>query len=196
MSTPVIHLVVGPNGAGKTTLVTRVVQPVTRLPFVNADVIATDRWPRSPAEHAYDASRAAAQERVELMSRGRSFITETVFSHPSKLALVDEALGLGYLVHLHVILVPEALAVARVEHRARRGGHTVPEDKIRERFGRLWDLVAVAIERASTASLYDNTRAGTPFRVVARYENGRLVGKPAWPTWTPQVLVHRGRSGA
>lgn len=80
MSTPVVHIVAGPNGAGKTTFVLRVLQPVTHLPFVNADVIAAERWPDAQSEHAYDASRAAEAERQRLMARRVSFITETVFS--------------------------------------------------------------------------------------------------------------------
>ena len=58
MPTPVLHLLAGPNGAGKTTFVADILQPITRLPFVNADVIAADLWPDAQAEHAYDASRA------------------------------------------------------------------------------------------------------------------------------------------
>jgi predicted ABC-type ATPase len=64
--------------------------------------------------------------------------TETVFSHPSKRQLVEAAIDTGYLVSLHVVMVPEGLAVARVAQRVRDGGHDVPEDKIRSRYLRLW----------------------------------------------------------
>ncbi len=40
------------------------------------------------------------------------FIAETVFSHPSKLDLIDHAYAAGFTVFLHVMLVPEDLAVA------------------------------------------------------------------------------------
>src|SRR5699024_8596455 len=105
------------NGAGKSTFASRVLQPITHLEFVNADLIAAERWPDAPMEHAYEASRAAAVERDRLLAARRSFMTETVFSHPSKVDLVDQAAGLGYLVHLHVILVPVDLAVLRVADR-------------------------------------------------------------------------------
>ena len=71
---PILHLVAGPNGSGKSTFVTRLLQPVTHLPFVNADVIAEERWPDAQAEHAYEASAAAADERVQLLTQQRSFI--------------------------------------------------------------------------------------------------------------------------
>ena len=85
-----LDLVVGPNGAGKSTFVELTLAPL--LPesvFVNADEIARQRWPDDPATHAYDAARVAAETRFKLIELGRSFIAETVFSHPSKLDLID-----------------------------------------------------------------------------------------------------------
>ena len=188
MSTPVLHLLAGPNGSGKSTFVTEVLEPVTHLPVVNADLFAAELWPDAQAEHAYEASRAAADERSRLMAARASFITETVFSHPSKVDLVAKAAALGYLVHLHVVLVPEVLPVARVAARVAQGGHDVPREKIRERYARLWPLVAVAQDLADRTTFYDNSRAASPFRVVATYERGRIVGEPAWAVWTPRIL--------
>lgn len=188
MSTPVLHLLAGPNGAGKTTFAIRL-RAITHLPFVNADLIAAKRWPDAQLDHAYAAAEAAADERVRLMERGSSFITETVFSHPSKVVLVQDAAKRGYLVHLHVMLVPAGLAVARVHHRVARGGHDVPEEKIQERYARLWALVAQARTLADRATFYDNSRAKTAFHPVAEYDGGRLVGEPHWPGWTPGALI-------
>ena len=98
MPDPVLHLLVGPNGSGKSTLYERVIGPTTHLEFVNADVNAADRWP-------------------ELIDGRRSFVAETVFSHESKLDLVRSALDAGFLVTLHVVVVPEGLTVARVTSR-------------------------------------------------------------------------------
>lgn len=186
---PTLHVLAGPNGAGKSTFVSRVLQPATHLPFINADVIAAERWPDGPLEHGYDASKAAATERQRLIDGHASFITETVFSHPSKVALVDQADALGYLVRLHVILVPVDLSVARVADRVRQGGHDVPEGKIRARYDRLWRFVAQASMTASRADFYDNSRASTPFRMVAAYTSGQRAGEASWPIWTPRVLT-------
>lgn len=186
---PVLHILAGPNGSGKSTYVERVLQPATRLPFVNADVIAAQRWPDAQLEHAYDASRAAAVQRSELLSGRRSFITETVFSHPSKNDLVDDALRAGYYVHLHVMLLSVDTTVQRVSERVRRGGHNVPEQKIRERYDRLWALVARARDRVDRAEFLDNHLARTPYRLVATYAQGTLIGDPNWPGWTPRVLL-------
>lgn len=182
-------MLAGPNGAGKSTFVKEILQPVTRLPFINADEIASERWPGGESEHAYEASAAAAAAREDALARRQSFITETVFSHPSKVALIEHGIDSGYLVALHVILLPEDVTVLRVGHRVTHGGHSVPEEKIRQRFQRLWFLVAEARNLATRTTFYDNSRAKTPFQAVAEYERGRLIGDPAWPAWTPAALT-------
>ncbi|CAJ1493006.1 zeta toxin family protein [[Mycobacterium] kokjensenii] len=184
-----LDLVVGPNGAGKSTFVAFTLAPL--LPaavFVNADEIAKNRWPGATVEHAYEAAKLAAQTRSALIEQGRSFIAETVFSHESKLELIRVALDHGYTVVLHVVLIPEALAVHRVRYRVAAGGHEVPEDKIRERYRRLWPLVARAIDMADIATVYDNSRASGP-RIVAQFAGGAEVGELDWPAWTPAALV-------
>jgi predicted ABC-type ATPase len=188
MADPVLHLIAGPNGAGKSTLYDLVIGPVTKLEFVNADLLAAREWPEDAAAHAYDASRLAAEHRAELLAARTSFVTETVFSHASKIDLVRAAAEAGYLVCLRVVLVPEDLAVARVANRVANDGHEVPEEKVRSRYARLWSLVAEAIALVDEATVYDNSSAATPFRVVASFERGVAVAKPAWPGWTPKEL--------
>lgn len=186
-----LDLVVGSNGAGKSTFVELTLAPL--LPgsaFVNADEIAKQRWPDEPASHAYEAAAVAADTRARLIELGRSFIAETVFSHPSKLELIDTAHAAGYTVVAHVLLIPEELAVQRVSHRVSSGGHDVPEQKIRERYQRLWALVAAAITRSDSATVYDNSTLKGP-RIVAQMSSGLIVGSPSWPAWGPEPLVSR-----
>ncbi|MCG7632761.1 zeta toxin family protein [Gordonia McavH-238-E] len=185
--TPRLDLVVGCNGAGKSTLVEYHLQPLVRTPFVNADLIARQQWPDAAEAHSYDAARLAAATRDHLIEAGASFIAETVFSHPSKLELIDRAHTAGYRVALHVVMIPEDLAVHRVRLRVDSGGHAVPEVKIRERFRRLWPLVRTAILRSDQATVYANERATT--RIVARYVDGMVAGVPDWPDWTPGALT-------
>ena len=101
-------------------------------------------------------------------------------SHPSKLALLRKAAAAGYYTAVHVMLVPEALAVARVTARVAAGGHAVPEEKIRQRYRRLWPLVADAIMLGDTATVYDNSQRRGP-SVVADLSHGSVVGEPLWP---------------
>lgn len=185
---PLLHLLAGPNGAGKSSYVRDVLAPATSLPFINADEVGAERWPDAQAEHAYEAAQIAEAQRRDRMADRRSFISETVFSHPSKVQLVSDAAAAGYLVHLHVIMVPVALSVQRVAERVRRGGHAVPEPKIRERYDRLWGHLAAAIQIVDVAEVLDNSSARKPFRPCARFAHGALDGTPSWPVWAPPAL--------
>jgi predicted ABC-type ATPase len=180
---PLLHLLAGPNGAGKTTFYEQVLGPVTGLPFINADLIARTLWPRSRRDRSYEAARLAGQRRNEMIAQQRSFIAETVFSHPSKIELIRQAQSAGFLVTVHVILVPLALSMRRVEARVLHGGHDVPVEKQLERYPRLWPLVSKALRLANEGFAYDNSSAKTPYKVVAHFENGRLIGEAHWPLW-------------
>jgi predicted ABC-type ATPase len=143
--------------------------------FVNADEIAKQRWPDDPLSHAYDAARVASETRFRLIELGRSFIAETVFSHPSELNIVQAARAADYTVVVHVLLVPADLVVERVSRRGRVGGQDVPEE------------VATAAAQSDTATVYDNSRREGP-RIVARISGGIAVGSSSWPSWTPESL--------
>ena len=160
------------------------------MTFVNADVIAAQRWPEDPQAHAYDAADVATLTRTRLIELRQPFIAETVFSHPSKLDLLDQARTAGYTVELQVLLVPEDLAVERVAYRVASGGHSVPEDKIRSRYQRLWPLVTAAITRADTTHVWDNSRYDGPGE-VALFSAGTAIGPCRWPDWTSRELTAR-----
>jgi predicted ABC-type ATPase len=185
-----LDLVIGPNGAGKSTFVRYTL--ASALPpsvmFVNADEIAARRWPEDPQGHSYDAARIAADTRDALIVAGEPFIAETVFSHPSKLELIDSAKAAGYTVFVQVLLVPEELSVARVRFRVAAGGHDVPEMKIRTRYQRLWPLVVDAATRADSVTFYDNSELMGP-RIVAQVAGGAPVGTIEWPDWAPGPLM-------
>lgn len=186
-----LDLVGGPNGAGKSTFVRlTLAQQLTGSVFVNADEIARRNWPADPAAHAYEAAALATETRHLLIETRRPFIAETVFSHPSKLALIEEGNTAGYYIALHVLMVPEPLAIARVHARVVAGGYDVPKEKITARYQRLWALVADAVGIVDTATFWDNARRHGP-EIVALFEDGLVVGEPAWPTWTPPDLTTR-----
>lgn len=184
-----LDLVVGPNGAGKSTFVRLVLaQSLPGSVFVNADEIAAQRWPDDPMRHAYDAAAVAERTRKQLIERGRSFLAETVFSHPSKLDLLRAAKSANYYVAFHVLMVPENLSVARVAYRAAAGGHDVPADKIRARYARLWRNVVDGVTLADAATCWDNSSIDGP-RMVAIFSDGVVVGTTVWPDWTPTDLT-------
>ncbi|MCC5809129.1 MAG: zeta toxin family protein [Ectothiorhodospiraceae bacterium] len=158
MKPPVMILLAGPNGAGKSSLFeTQIAPQHPGLPFINADQLAAEHWPCQEMNHAYEASSLAAQERERLLAAGQSFATETVFSHPSKLELIGRAQSLGFAVWLMIVYAPLELSLRRVHYRVRHGGHAVPEQKVRERFERLWPLLDQAVQQADRTVIFENT---------------------------------------
>jgi predicted ABC-type ATPase len=66
----------------------------------------------------------------------------------------------------------------------------VPLRRIRERYRRLWALVADAIVRFDNSTVYDNTGIDGP-RIVAQMSGGVVVGSPTWPAWILDALCSR-----
>ena len=177
---PLLHLVAGPNGAGKSTFYARHIAPSFNSPWINADDIAQVMFGAEASARSLEAAALAATTRTALITQRASFATETVFSHPSKLALIEEARDAGYYVALHVILLatPE-LSAARVDYRIQHQGHRVPVERIAPRFHRNLPLLRHAVTRAHVADVYDNSDALAPFRLMLRFEGGRAIHSAA-----------------
>lgn len=184
-------LLAGPNGAGKSTLYQTRVAPAFAGPFINADIIQREELGDDSPEAAYRAAEIATGRRSEMLSKAGDFVTETVFSHPSKLALVNEARARGYTVWvMHVGVDSPDLSVARVAYRVETGGHGVPETKIRERYDRSAPLIREAAHLADTGLVYDNSEAGRNPKLVLTFERGLLLKvRPEPPAWIRQVYA-------
>lgn len=180
-----MHLLAGPNGVGKSTLYALRIKPMTGAPFINADEIRVARAAAGEHVDGYEAAALAAAERKTCLEDGVSFVTETVFSHPSKLDLIERARTIGFrvvLYHLNVETVE--IALARVRWRAYQGGHDVPEDKIRARYARNQALIRDAALQVERALVYDSSRAYAPPRWLLTLRHGHVVEAvadlPAW----------------
>jgi predicted ABC-type ATPase len=183
-----LDLLAGPNGAGKTTLYERVIRPGRPgLPFVNADRIAAARFPGQEMTRSREAAEVAAATRQALIDARLDFCAETVFSHPSKVDLVTVAVEAGYDVVLHAVLIPLELSGPRVAARVAAGGHDVPDEKLADRYQRLWPLVAAALPHCHRTVFRDNASDDGPVE-VASYRYGVADYPPRWPVWTPAVL--------
>ena len=182
---PSLVLLAGPNGAGKSTLYETRVAPAFAGLFINADIIQRDELQDLSMEASYQAARIAEARREELLEAGRNFATETVFSHPSKLEVIDAARAQGYLVVvMHVGVDSPDLSVERVRFRTREGGHDVPEEKIRTRYERGLPLIREAVLRADRGMVFDNSRLNTAPRQLLVFARGRLIkAAPILPEW-------------
>lgn len=181
----------GPNGAGKSTLFETRVKLVTAAPFINAEHIQKTDLDDAAPEAAYRAAALAAQRRAQCLADGRSFVTETVFSHPSKLELVRTAKRHGFIVVLmHVGVESPDLSVARVAERVLEGGHPVPERKIRDRFDRNGPIIRDAALLCDRAMVFDNSALNRPPHHLLTLTKGRLTkAEPFLPAWVRRIYA-------
>jgi predicted ABC-type ATPase len=157
------------------------------LPFVNADRIALDRFGDDAEARSYDAAKMAAAVCDALIDARLDFCAETVFSHESKLDLISAATAAGYVVILHVVMIPLELSSPRVAARVDAGGHSVPADKLAARYERLWPNIVAAMPDCYRTVFWDNAEDDGPVEVAA-YRHGVPDYPPRWPTWTPTSL--------
>lgn len=185
MGRPVMFMLAGPNGAGKSTLYETIIKPRVDAPFINADVIQRDELKDPSMTASYRAAEIAEQRRQACLAGGLDFVSESTFSHPSKLVLIEEARASGFrIVMYHVNIRSADLSVSRVAQRTQEGGHDVPEDKIRERYERNKALIRAAVLKADDAFVYDNSALNErPARAID-FRQGKVVRiaerVPAW----------------
>jgi predicted ABC-type ATPase len=138
---PTLIIIAGPNGAGKTTFANEyLVADERRFEFVNADEIARS-LSREGAPAASDvlAARMMLLRIKELVEAGADFAVETTLANLTYAQKIPALRRLGYLVSL-VYLRLESVdeSIARVHKRVAAGGHGIPEDALRRRFGKSW----------------------------------------------------------
>ena len=185
MGKPTLFLIAGPNGAGKSTFYDNVLKHGVNAPFINADLIQRDELQDPSMQAAYTAADIAAERRRQCLAQGRDFVSETTFSHPSKLELLREARAAGFrIIIFHISVASAELSVRRVECRVEEGGHPVPEQKIRERYARNQELIRQAVLAADRAFVYDNSALNRPAALAIEFDRGRVVRRashiPAW----------------
>ena len=195
---PVFYLLAGPNGAGKSTLYRSAVSSgllPAHAVFVNADLHEASALQHitDPEVRSAQARAWADERRLACLAQGESFVSETVFSHSSKLALMQDARAEGFTVVLLVVCVndPRQL-LGRVAQRVAEGGHDVPTERILARYPRTLRHLQDAIPMADLALLYDTSGVGRQGisgpKLVARWRQGMWhwqVSRP--PAWAKKV---------
>jgi predicted ABC-type ATPase len=130
-------IVAGPNGVGKSTLAPRLMAELGMETFLNADLIAKELNSDDPAAAGVAAGRIMHRLLQETRARRESFALETTLSGMSLRNSIMRLQQAGYRVLLVFLWVPSPeINVLRVAGRVRLGGHFVPEDDVRRRFGR------------------------------------------------------------
>ncbi|MBC7458192.1 MAG: hypothetical protein H7235_07945 [Bdellovibrionaceae bacterium] len=182
----IFTIIAGPNGSGKTTYFTKN-EDLNSLPFVNADIIAKEKFKTIGQTESIQAQQLAQKNIKELFAANTSFCFETVFSHTSKLDLILEAQSLGYKVMLIIVFTGNsAINVDRVRKRVAEGGHDVPIDKILSRIPKTMKNLKQAISVADGYVVIDTERKAR--EIVRKNFSGQAVVAtqdkfvPAWVT--------------
>jgi len=194
---PSSHVVVlaGPNGSGKSTIAPELLKgALTVKEFVNADTIAQGLSGFAPEGSALEAGKVMIRRLRELAHRGENFAFETTLASRFFAQWLSGLRAKGYAVHLMFLWLPSVeFAIKRVAERVRMGGHDIPEETIRRRYGAgLRNLFALYQPVCTEWRVFDNSQAAGP-RLIARgagTEPGEVLDSKAW------ALVLKGRGHA
>lgn len=165
---PRLFIIAGCNGAGKTTAsYTLLPELLNCEEYVNSDEIAKGLSPFRPSLAAIRASKIMMERIHELIDEGKSFGIETTLSTKTLAKIAVDAQKRGYKVNIIFfwLRIPE-LAIERVKLRVASGGHDVPEETIRRRFGLgLDNLFKLYLPICDYWMILDNSNS--PSRIVA-----------------------------
>jgi predicted ABC-type ATPase len=140
----------GPNGSGKSSI-TSAWEKVGL--YINADDIKAKRGCSD-----LEAAREAERLRELCFSERRAFTFETVLSTERNLDLLSRAKATGFHIESVFVLTADLeLNVFRVKCRELSGGHSVPPDKIRNRYTKSLVNISKLLALSDVFRLVDNT---------------------------------------
>lgn len=167
-----IVMIAGPNGAGKTTFAGDFLPHEAGCSdFINADLIARGVSPFAAESAALEAGKIMISLMAARVKAGKSFAFETTLSGLGYARRIPRWRAAGYHVKLIFLSLPSVdLALARIRARVAQGGHDIPGDVVRRRFGRgLDNFERIYRTLVNAWVLYDN--AGPAPRLLASGDN-------------------------
>ena len=169
---PDLYVIVGPNGSGKSTIIENSGIADKCQIIINPDNFVKKFQEIADVTERYVAAMEYCREQREILLKQRvTFGFETVGTHEEKLRFIREARNLGYVVHvLFVDSGSPETSIERVRASVLRGGHDVPEDKIRSRYSKVLNLLPEYFDIADEA-LYIGTWDGPPKILVNKHDS-------------------------
>ncbi|MGH2507652.1 MAG: AAA family ATPase [Gammaproteobacteria bacterium] len=158
---PVLTVIAGTNGAGKSSIVGQYIRQH------GGDYFNPDEWAqvlraRDSTLSQTDANSLAWQAGTDMLEsaieEGRDHVFETTLGGNTIPLLIGRAAAQGHRVVIwYVGLDSPETHLRRVRARVQRGGHDIPEDKIRERFERSIENLVTLVPHIHELKLFDNT---------------------------------------
>lgn len=174
----VYTIIAGVNGTGKSSL-----RGVLEGQNVNlGQIIDTYLIAKENNNDLIKAARIAVDKTRDCLNKNISFTQETTLSGRSVLNTVKKARKQGYYVSLYYIGLSSAEeSLSRIANRVRKGGHNIPENDVRRRYGKRFDMIVDVIPYCDEVHFYDNENG---FVKVAEIKNGqfRFINgyRPEW----------------
>jgi predicted ABC-type ATPase len=200
---PRIYVLAGTNGAGKSSIAGAMLLR-QRVEYFNPDEAARRILAANPGISQTQANGAAWHEGKRLLERAIAerlgFAFETTLAGRTITALLERAASRGFEVRIwYVGLNGPELHIARVRARVAKGGHDIPEPRIRERYDASRLNLIRLLPSLSELWVYDNSKDADPDagvapepRLVLHVRHGAVVGPrdlALTPEWAKAIVA-------
>ncbi len=147
--------------------------------FINADLIARGLSPLNVENAAIEAGRLFICQIKAQVTAKRDFAFESTLAGTSYVRQLQNMRAQGYAIRLYYLWIPSvSLTLRRIAERVRRGGHNIPDDVARRRYGKgLRNLFSFYLSLADYAAIFDNSSA-EPLLVYEREDSIERVIQP------------------
>jgi predicted ABC-type ATPase len=198
-----IYVLAGTNGAGKSSIGGAMFRE-QGSEYFNPDEAARRILLANPGMTQEQANSAAWHQGKRLLERAigelLDFAFETTLGGHTITALLESALSLGIEVRVwYVGLKSPELHIARVRARVARGGHDIPDLKIRERYDQSRLNLIQLMPALTELRVFDNSDEANPHTSVApepklllHMIGGKIVGScdlEKVPEWAKPILT-------
>ena len=165
-TTPCIYVIAGPNGAGKSSLMGAVMRK-SGADYFNPDLEATGLQRDNPHLAREQANSLAWRLGTDLLKRAirerKTFAFETTLGGNTIPRLLMQAVAEGMEIRVWFAgLASPELHIKRVRARVAQGGHSIPEEKIRERFDRSRQNLIHLLPQITELRMFDNSIEADP----------------------------------
>lgn len=184
---PCIYVLAGTNGAGKSSIAGATFL-ARGADYLNPDDAAARIRDARPHVSEAEANSQAWNQGTRLLQRAiaerLNFAFETTLGGNTIPAVLRSALSAGLEVRAwYVGLSSVELHIDRVRARVEKGGHPIPDPKIRERFDRSRLNLIRLLPRLTELLVYDNSSEANPDagerpepKLLLHINSGKLVG--------------------
>lgn len=198
-----VYVLAGTNGAGKSSIAGAMLLR-QRVEYFDPDEAARRILAANPGISQTRANGAAWHEGKRLLERAIAerldFVFETTLGGRTITGLLERAASLGIEVRMwYVGLSSPEHHIARVRARVAKGGHDIPESRIRERYDASRLNLIRLLPSLSELWVYDNSEEADPDagmapepKLVVHIRRGAIVGPrdlSRTPDWAKAIVA-------